>query len=62
MGSCLAGCACHEGDFRSVSCGKSSVIHYIRGLEVHSSLLNIVLLDSAHEGEGSNKARAAKLA
>jgi hypothetical protein len=29
-------------------------------LQVHSSLLSVVLHDSPHEGGGSNKARAAK--
>lgn len=40
---------------------KLGFIHYNGGLEVHSSLLNIVLHDSPNEGGGSNKARAAKV-
>lgn len=39
---------------------KLGFIRYNGELEVHSSLLNVVLHDSPHEGEGSNKARAAK--
>jgi CRP/FNR family cyclic AMP-dependent transcriptional regulator len=39
---------------------KLGFIDYNGGLEVHSSLLNIVLHDSPHEGRGSNKVRAAK--
>jgi CRP/FNR family cyclic AMP-dependent transcriptional regulator len=39
---------------------KLGFIHYNGGLEVHSSLLNIVLHHSPNEGGGSNKARAAK--
>jgi CRP/FNR family cyclic AMP-dependent transcriptional regulator len=41
---------------------RSGFIRYNGRLEVHSSLLNVVLRDSVHEREGSNKARAAKLA
>jgi CRP/FNR family cyclic AMP-dependent transcriptional regulator len=37
---------------------KLGFIHYNGGLEVHSSLLNVVLLDAHHEG--SFKARAPK--
>jgi CRP/FNR family transcriptional regulator, cyclic AMP receptor protein len=39
---------------------KLGFIRYNGELEVHSSLLNVVLHDSPHEGEGSNKTRAAK--
>jgi CRP/FNR family transcriptional regulator, cyclic AMP receptor protein len=39
---------------------KLGFIDYNGGLEVHSSLLSVVLHDSPHEGRGSNKARAAK--
>jgi CRP/FNR family cyclic AMP-dependent transcriptional regulator len=39
---------------------KLGFIHYNGELEVHSSLLNVVLHDSPHEGGGTNKARAAK--
>ena len=39
---------------------KLGFIHYNGELEVHSSLLNVVLHDSPHERTGSNKARAAK--
>ena len=39
---------------------KLGFIPYNGGLEVHSSLLNVVLHDSPHEGESSNKTRAAK--
>jgi CRP/FNR family cyclic AMP-dependent transcriptional regulator len=39
---------------------KLGFIHYNGGLEVHSSLLNVVLHDSPHEGASSNKARTAK--
>jgi CRP/FNR family cyclic AMP-dependent transcriptional regulator len=39
---------------------KLGFIHYNGELEVHSSLLNVVLHDSPHERGGSNKARAAK--
>jgi CRP/FNR family cyclic AMP-dependent transcriptional regulator len=38
---------------------KLGFIRYNGELEVHSSLLNVVLHDSPHEGERSNKARAA---
>jgi CRP/FNR family cyclic AMP-dependent transcriptional regulator len=39
---------------------KLGFIHYNGGLEVHSSLLNVVLHDSPHEGASSNKSRTAK--
>jgi CRP/FNR family transcriptional regulator, cyclic AMP receptor protein len=39
---------------------KLGFIDYNGGLEVHSSLLNVVLHDSPRERRGSNKARAAK--
>jgi CRP/FNR family cyclic AMP-dependent transcriptional regulator len=39
---------------------KLGFIHYNGGLEVHSSLLSVVLHDSPHGGASSNKARAAK--
>jgi len=39
---------------------KLGFIRYNGELEVHSSLLSVVLHGSPHEGEGSNKARAAK--
>jgi CRP/FNR family cyclic AMP-dependent transcriptional regulator len=39
---------------------KLGFIHYNGELEVHSSLLNVVLHDSPPEGGGSNKAKAAK--
>jgi CRP/FNR family transcriptional regulator, cyclic AMP receptor protein len=39
---------------------KLGFIRYNGELEVHSSLLNVVLHDSPHEREGSNKVRAAK--
>jgi CRP/FNR family cyclic AMP-dependent transcriptional regulator len=39
---------------------KLGFIHYNGGLQVHSSLLNVVLHDSPHEGGVSNRPRAAK--
>ena len=39
---------------------KLGFIHYNGEIEVHSSLLNVLLHDSPHEGEGSNKASAAE--
>jgi CRP/FNR family cyclic AMP-dependent transcriptional regulator len=39
---------------------KLGFIQYNGEIEVHSSLLNVVLHDSPHEGGSSNKARAAK--
>ena len=39
---------------------KLGFIHYNGGLEVHSSLLNVVLHDSPHGGRDSNMVRAAK--
>jgi CRP/FNR family cyclic AMP-dependent transcriptional regulator len=39
---------------------KLGFIHYNGELEIHSSLLNVVLYDSPHEGASSNRSRAAK--
>ena len=39
---------------------KLGFIQYNGEIEVHSSLLNVLLHDSPHEGEGSNKASAAE--
>jgi hypothetical protein len=36
-------------------------IRHNDGLEIHNSLLNVVLYDSPQKGEDSSKARAAKL-